>query len=87
MSDICSVSGKLANEYCALYDDVSIMQKSFITRTEVPKYKTYDWSYMLYDKTEKCDVHTKAPEEEEPGGEIPITGEVPVITTGDIYRE
>ena len=61
-ANVCSKSGKLATEYCHLYEDVEIIEKSFITRETLPARKTADWSYMLTDDTEKCTEHTKEPE-------------------------
>lgn len=71
-ANVCSKSGKLATEYCHLYEDVEIIEKSFITRETLPAKKTADWSYMLTEETEKCTEHTKEPEitpEPEPGPE------------------
>lgn len=63
-ANVCSKTGKLATEYCHLYEGVEIEEKSFITRETVPARKTADWSYMLTDETEKCTEHTKEPEPE-----------------------
>lgn len=78
-ANICSVSGKLETEYCSLYKDIDgaeIKEKSFITRTEIPKKKTGDWSLMLWEETPKCDLHTEEPEIVEP--EEPIDPEEPM---------
>lgn len=63
VAEICPVSGKLATEYCSLYNE--LVSKSFITRNN--KNKTSDEKLLL--PTEYCTVHTAAPvvvEPEEP---------------------
>ncbi len=88
-ADVCSKTGKLATEFCHLYEDVEIEQKSFITREKIPARKTADWSYMLTEETEKCTEHTKEPEpviEPEPGidpdNPIDVTPSEPGVDTG-----
>lgn len=56
LAKICTVSGKIATQYCP-----STEEKSFITRNYAtePKVKPSDWSYML--PTATCDIHTSAP--------------------------
>ena len=84
-ANVCSISGKLETEFCGLYKDIDgaeIQEKSFITRAELPKKKTSDWSYMLTEETAKCDIHTQEPEIVEPEDpENPIDPDNP--DTGD----
>lgn len=76
-ANICSKTGKLATEYCHLYEGVEIEEKSFITRETLPARKTADWSYMLTDETEKCTEHTKEPEPEPEPEPVPEPGTDP----------
>lgn len=90
-ANVCSKTGKLATEFCHLYEDVKIEEKSFITREKLPAKKTADWSYMLTDQTEKCTEHTKEPEPEpvpEPVPEPePVPGTDPDNPTGGTTTE
>lgn len=63
---ICTVSGKLATQYCPNTKEVS-----YITRNFVPRVKPLDWKYMVPKET--CPIHTTASTSTPTGNVSPYT--------------
>ncbi len=61
-AEVCTVTGKLAGEYC------KTKKMSFITRGETPNVKPRDWGYML--PTETCTECKKPVEKPKPDVDI-----------------
>ena len=74
-AEICPASGKLATEFCSMYN--TVVTKSFITRSHTKK--TSDSAYLL--PKDACTLHTAAPIIEEPEVEPiePATPGSPVV--------
>lgn len=66
MVKVCSETGRIPTEYCP-----EVVERSFITRDNVPYILPNDWGYMA--PTETCDKHTT--KVEKPNTDVDVYGE------------